>query len=66
MPLPIHISNGIAESLEDIAAYFVAPKLTLVVRAPDLEDGDVVITTDNLDEAIKAIERLKASPAHPV
>ena len=46
--------------LDRISKRFVRPKLTLVVRAPDLPDGDVVIGDDDLDMAIAAIERLKS------
>ena len=45
--------------LDRISKRFVRPKLTLVVRAPDLPDGDVVIGDDDLDMAIAAIERMK-------
>jgi hypothetical protein len=42
---------------------FKDPRVTIVVRAPSLPDGDVVVTDDDLDAAIKAIERLKFRPA---
>jgi hypothetical protein len=34
-------------------------KITVVVRNPGFEDADVVIGSDDLDEAIAAIERMK-------
>jgi hypothetical protein len=45
--------------LEDIATMFRSPKITLIVRAPDLSDGDVVVTDDDLDAAIASLQRLK-------
>ena len=45
--------------LDSVCRKFKHPKVTLVVRAPDLEDGDVVIGNDDLDAAIAAIERMK-------
>jgi len=50
----------LSADLERIASRFKSPKLTLVIRAPDLADGDVVLSDDDLDEAIGAIERLKS------
>jgi hypothetical protein len=34
-------------------------KLTLVARTEALEDGDIVITLDDLDKAMGAIDRLR-------
>lgn len=34
-------------------------KITVVVRNPGYGDADVVIGSDDLDEAIRAIERMK-------
>jgi len=48
------------EDLDGICQKFRHPKVTLVVRAPELEDGDVVIGNDDLDLAIAAIQRLQA------
>lgn len=47
------------DDLDSVCAKFKNPKVTLVVRAPDLDDGDVVIGNDDLDAAIAAINRLK-------
>ena len=52
----------ISESLNDIAALFdpkQEPKITLIVRTPWLEDGDVLMGNDDYDEAIAAINRLR-------
>lgn len=53
----------LSRDLDSICARFKNPKVTLIVRAPDLEDGDVVIGNDDLDMAIAAIERLKKCEA---
>ena len=34
-------------------------KLTLLMRNPESKDGDLLLTRDDLDEVIAAIERLK-------
>ena len=36
-------------------------KLTLLMRNPQVADGDLLLTMDDLDEAIAAIERLKGN-----
>lgn len=51
---------ALQEDLDRICSKFKNPKVTLVVRAPDLSDGDVVIGNDDLDASIAAIERLKS------
>jgi hypothetical protein len=38
-------------------------QLTLIARAPFLDDGDLILTRDNLDDVIKSIERLKTKEA---
>ena len=50
---------ALQDDLDSVARKFKNPKMTLVVRAPDLPDGDVVIGNDDLDAAIGAINRLK-------
>ena len=53
----------ISQSLNEIAALFDpkhTPKITLVVRTPWLEDGDVLTGNDDFDEAIAAINRLRS------
>ena len=34
-------------------------KLTFLMRNPELEDGDLILTTDELDQVITAIQQLK-------
>ena len=47
------------DDLDRICKRFKNPKITLVVRAPQLEDGDLVIGNDDLTSAIGAIRRLQ-------
>lgn len=51
--------------LEQIAKHFKSCKITLIVRSPELNDGDVLLSDDNLDEAIAAIRRLQARDIDP-
>ena len=51
---------SLQDDLDSVCDKFKNPKVTLIVRAPDLPDGDVVIGNDDLDAAIAAINRLKA------
>lgn len=44
--------------LRRIARRFKNPKITLIVRNPDLADGDVVLTDDDPQKAIEAIQKL--------
>lgn len=50
---------ALQDDLDRICRRFKNPKVTLVVRAPDLDDGDVVIGNDDLDATIAAIVRMK-------
>ena len=54
--------DEISDHLDAIKALFKNPKLTIVVRNPDLRDGDVIVTNDDLDLVIQAIEKNKARP----
>lgn len=62
--LPREYQERIAAHMEGIKILFKNPRLTLVVRNPDLTaqglDGDCVITDDDLDEAVKAIQKRQA------
>ena len=42
-----------------IAALFKNPKVTIIVRNPDLPDGDVMVGDDAPESVIAAIERLE-------
>ena len=53
----------ISRSLNEIAALFDpkhTPKMTLIIRTPWLEDGDVLMGNDDYDESIAAINRLRS------
>jgi hypothetical protein len=55
------LHNDISTHLSEIAALFTQPpKITIVIRTPWLPDGGVLLTDDDLDEAIAEILRLKA------
>jgi len=52
----------ISDHLEAISKLFTQrPKITIVIRTPWLEDGGVLLSDDNFDEAIAEIQRLRAS-----
>jgi len=47
--------------LDDIAKLFIqSAKLTLIVRIPDNDDADFLLTNDDLKETTKALERMRA------
>ena len=54
-----------AVHLGRIRKYFLNSKIALLVRAPDLADGDFLMTDDGLDEAIAKLQRLKAKEPAP-
>ncbi len=51
--------QNISQHLNAIAEYFKEPKLTLIVRAPNLADGDLVLTNDSLDDVLASITKMK-------
>lgn len=54
------VHNAASIHLSEIAEYFKSGvKLTLLVRTPGDDDADFILTNDDLDEVIKAIERRK-------
>jgi hypothetical protein len=56
--------RAIAPKLDAIAKLFKNPKVTLVIRAPDLADGDFIMSEDDLDAVADAVSRLsKATSA---
>jgi hypothetical protein len=53
------LRDRIADRLADMESMFDPRcKLTFVMRAPHLQDGDVIVTGDDIPSVIKAIERL--------
>jgi hypothetical protein len=59
-PLPRAIIAKIEYHLNHIAELFNSPKITLVVRNPELDkgkgDGDLVMTLDDIQLVINALE----------
>ena len=54
------VSERINAHLHEIEAYFEPHcKLTLLMRNPKSDDGDAIWTNENLDDVIKAIQKLK-------
>jgi hypothetical protein len=45
-------------ALRQIASLFNRPRITLIVRNEDVNDGDVVLTDDDPERAIAALRRL--------
>lgn len=61
------LQSRIAPHLDAIAKLFRNPCVTLFVRAPDLKDGDFVMTTDTYREIITGLQALeKRFPQQPV
>lgn len=54
----LSLRGAIEPKLTAIRKLFLNPKLTLIVRSPDLGDGDLILTEDDLDEVVKAIRKL--------
>jgi hypothetical protein len=61
MPKPSlqDIQQEISGHLAMIARLFVDPKITIVIRQPGNDEGDVVLTDDEFDEAIEALRRTR-------
>jgi len=59
-----YVSEQVAARLDRIAQFFVSgSKLTLIVRQANKDEQDFILTNDDIDEAIKALERSKARSA---
>lgn len=43
----------------EIKLLFKNPKVTIVVRNPDLKDGDLIVTEDNIYDVIASIKKLQ-------
>lgn len=61
----VNLQANIADHLEKICKLFTQrPKITIVIRTPWLEaegkEGDVILTDDDFDLAISAINKLRA------
>lgn len=55
--LPSHVESEISFHMEEIQRFFKNSKITLVMRAPGFPNGDrdLVMSDDDLDQAIEAI-----------
>lgn len=56
--LPLSVTASIENHLAGIASHFKRPLISLLVRAPDLKDGDLFLTIDEPQAAIAAIQRV--------
>ena len=57
------VGEIVCDHLAQIAEQFKNPKITLIVRAPDIADGDMILTDDDLNATIAAIQRMQARKA---
>ncbi len=60
------LHDDLSADLAQIAARFKNAKITLIVRSPDLADGDVVLTDDNLELAVAALRKLENKAMHVI
>lgn len=51
---------ALSDDLAGIARRFKKPKITLVIRNLDVEDGDVIVSDDDFDKVIEAINKLRS------
>ena len=58
-PVLFALHHKLDAELKKIARLFRNPKITLVIRNPDLADGDVVLTDDDPEAVIAAIRCLE-------
>jgi hypothetical protein len=62
-PALARLHRSLCFDLDTIAQRFKRPevlKLTLVIRNPEVADGDVVLTNDDYDSAIAAIQKAQS------
>ena len=53
----LQLHEKIEPHLAAIGQLFKNPKITLLVRAPDVEDGDLILTADDPDSVIAALKK---------
>jgi hypothetical protein len=58
----LQLHEKIEPHLKAISKLFKNPKITLLVRAPDAEDGDLILTADDPDCVIAALKRTWGRP----
>jgi hypothetical protein len=55
----------VADHCAEVAKLFKpGARVTILIRNPHLDDGDMVVSDDALDSAIRALERLKTKEEH--
>jgi len=54
------VQDLIAGHLDEIQTYFKEPKVTILVRTLDQEDGDLCMSNDEFEDIVFAIRRLQA------
>lgn len=57
---PDEVGEVAADMLEDFrleAGLVPEAKLTLIIRLPDYDDADMLVTTDDLDELLALVQR---------
>lgn len=52
--------QAVAGLLTDIAEHFKKPVITLIVRSPDADDQDFILTTDTVPELRKVLDRMES------
>ena len=70
LPMPMQeLRTIISEHLDEIKSLFKDGRVTLIVRSPSLPDGTVLMSDDDIEEAIKAARKamgdLKATHVPP-
>jgi hypothetical protein len=56
----VNLHADISAHLEAISELFTQrPKITIIIRTPWLKDGGVLLSDDNMDDAIAEIRRLE-------
>ncbi len=53
------VEQEISIYLNKIGKMFKNPKITLIVRSPDIENGDMMLSNDDLNEAINSLEEFR-------
>lgn len=56
-PVIVQLHRDLDADLKRIARRFKSPRITLVIRNPQVADGDMVLTDDDPEAAIAAIRK---------
>jgi hypothetical protein len=61
------VFRQLAAILAELEAVFDPPaKMTLLVRWPEVAEGEIIVTTDDMHDVIAALERLRAADSDVV